>query len=181
MTVRLPLVSPTNTCSKPEESGLAGDTVMSCRNLFFPKIFPACIIQDDHIIFYWYLATSSRSHFLWVVRFPSWCQILLVKLYIKICTILHPPAGSSPRVKFKPDSVQLLLELRLICWRQVLLHQVFMSDLQTNKTIYNTGVVVMGIHPVAGKQVHVFTALWNISTSTLPVKPYWLSWPPWLF
>lgn len=42
----------------------------------------------------------------------------------------HPPARSSPCIKFKPDPVQLLLELSLILGREVLLHQVFMRYLQ---------------------------------------------------
>lgn len=56
---------------------------------------------------------------------------------LSCCARFHPPAGSSPRVKLKPDPVQLLLELRLICWREMLLHQVFMSYLQTHKSSCN--------------------------------------------
>lgn len=54
------------------------------------------------------------------------------------CARFHPPAGSSPRIEFKPDPVQLLLELFLILRREVLLYQVFMGYLQKNLKISTT-------------------------------------------
>lgn len=56
------------------------------------------------------------------------------EVIFRCCSRVHPPAGSSPGVKFKPNPVQLLFELCLVCRREMLLDQVFMCYLSTNKS-----------------------------------------------
>lgn len=95
MTVRCPLVSPTNTCSKPEESGLVGND----KNCELSHLFHPLTLMLPEL---------------------RWRQVY---------SRFYPPAGSPPGVKFKPNPVQLLFELRLICRREMLLNQVFMCYL----------------------------------------------------
>lgn len=58
------------------------------------------------------------------------------KLHLRCSARSHPPAGSSPRVKLKPDPVQLLLECCVILRWKVLLNQVFMGNLKIRRTYY---------------------------------------------
>lgn len=106
MTVRCPLVSPTNTCSKPEESGLVGNG----KNCELSHLFRQSPSHADAPRAKMVPDSSSQA--------ISSC-----------CSRFYSPAGSSPGVKFKPNPVQLLFELRLICRREMLLDQVFMCYL----------------------------------------------------
>lgn len=58
----------------------------------------------------------------------------IVPAVFRCCSRVHPPAGSSPGVKFEPNPVQLLFELCLVCRWEMLLDQVFMCYLPTNKS-----------------------------------------------
>lgn len=114
---------------------------------------------------------ATQSQFLRVRQLTSKSQILLVKLYsIWCCARFHPPAGSSPRIKFKPDPVQLLLELCLILRREVLLYQVFMGYLQKhflNKRLLTLFYFTLFLLP------QTVAELWSLAPGTIMMQQTW--------
>lgn len=121
MTVRRPLVSPTNTCSNPEESGLVEKNSKTSVHISVLIINP---------FFFFFGQSPSQTD----ATRPGMVPDSISEVIFRCCSRVHPPTGSSPGVKFKPNPVQLLFELCLVRRREMLVDQVFMRYLPTNKS-----------------------------------------------
>lgn len=94
-------------------------------------------LSDKHVLETWRIWPGGKQQMSVLSFFDRAPLPLLLPQPGRYCLALlfHPPAGSSPGIKFKPNPVQLLFELRLVCRREMLLHQVFMSYLPNKREL----------------------------------------------